>query len=66
MRYVLQVYKDETEDQDPEWIDWIMSDALLRLEVIKSQLYSPRAKKQRQHWRIVNVFSGEIVRDYPN
>jgi hypothetical protein len=66
MRYVLQVYEDEDQDKDPCWVDWVMSDVLLRLELIKSQLYSPRAKKYQQHWRIVNVFTGEIERDYPN
>ena len=66
MRYVLQVYEDEDQDKDPCWVDWVMSDGILRLEWIKDVAYTPRAKKHRQHWRIVNVFTGEIERDYPN
>lgn len=67
MRYLLQVfdYDDTNTDSSPDWVDWLSADLILRLEVIKEFVYTPRAKKDRRHWRILDTRSGGVVRDFP-
>jgi hypothetical protein len=67
MIYVLQVFdhNDANTNSSPEWINWVATDSLLRLEVIKEFLYEPDAKIDRRKWRILDSRTGDVIRDYP-